>query len=365
MATTDTAAQKQTGKDALEKALRSIVDKKIKEDTPIALGQGVSFDKIQQRTAQFDKAFAEGRLDDVQSLLKGQQPGILGKLGGLLKGANVSFGKQPDPLLQAIRGMQLQQTQQGQVQQQQNQALIAQLLGGGGIPQQAQGATAQASQTQGASNLGVTGISAGPSGQTVTLGQTPGSKSKMAILQKRDQEADKRLQGAEFTSDDFATFAKRFQLSQAELEKTFGKEIGQAGVAAVGLRQIAKFSSHFGGIPETTAFRDSIQSFATPLAKSAGEDRLTNEDINRFTKLLGDTLANSSGVNARKMRDLLLQFRDKGADVSTIISTFKRASGILGDAADLFNSFEGDVQKAGKSLDKSSASDQADAFLKG
>jgi hypothetical protein len=202
-----------------------------------------------------------------------------------------------------------------------------------------------------ATELGFTGGSVGG----LSIGQTPESKIEQSIatdvLKQRSKEIDKRSTGAELTADDFENFAGQFQLSLAELKEVFGESVDDGTLAGFGLRQAAKVAQRFDKLPETKAFRDRIQSFATPLAKSAGEDRLTNEDIKRFTAILQDTLKGSSETNARKMRNLLLDFEKKGADISTILGVFDSSGGALKQAADLTRNFKEDVKKAGKKIE--------------
>lgn len=172
-------------------------------------------------------------------------------------------------------------------------------------------------------------------------------KNQGEALRDKEKVLNERLLNAETGVEDFETFSKEFQLSQAELIKEYGDTIDDATLAAWGLRQYAKIAQKFGVLPETEAFRDSIQAFATPLAKTAGEDRLTNEDIVRFTALLQDSLGSSSEANARKMRNLLNKFSTKGADLTVILDTFSQMGGTLGRAAELYGSFDADVKAAG------------------
>lgn len=196
------------------------------------------------------------------------------------------------------------------------------------------------------------------------FGIDPAQQQRQKSLIDVEKENIQRINNAQNSAADFQLFSEQFQLSQAELEKQF-PGFDKADIAGFGIRQVAKVANAFGALPETKSFRDSIQSFATPLAKSAGEDRLTNEDIVRFTSTLQDTLSNPSETNARKMRSILLGFKNKGADISTILDTFDQSGGILKRSSALVRSFKEDVQSAGKQSDSRLSSEDALSIIKG
>lgn len=173
-------------------------------------------------------------------------------------------------------------------------------------------------------------------------------KAKVKALENAAETAGK----AEQTGSDFKDFAGQYQLALNEVinDPDLGKSIGDSTMNGAVLRTFAKAKTAFGMLPETKAFTDSIQSFATPLAKTAGEDRLTNEDIQRFTALLPNMLSNPSKTDISKMRNLLLKIKSQGGDITTIVSTFNEAGGALSEVSASVASFKEDVKKAGKSI---------------
>jgi len=180
--------------------------------------------------------------------------------------------------------------------------------------------------------------------------QAAGAAEGLKAGTKEKKEAEIKAQES---AKDIANLAKSFQLSQAELISTLGPEVDDATLGGFGLRLIGKAMEVGDLLPETSAFRDQIQATATPLAKSAGEDRLTNEDIKRFTALLGDTLSGPSEENVNKFADLLERFANKGADLATIRQTFATSGGSLKAVISRLDTKESLVQKAGETIDKS------------
>jgi len=175
----------------------------------------------------------------------------------------------------------------------------------------------------------------------------------------REKEFDKAAFGAKMSSDNFKPFFGALQISMAEVQKDLGKDVTDATMLGFGLRQVLKAKTAFGLLPETKAFTNEIEAMATPLAKSAGEDRLTNEDIIRFTALLPSLLNSPSKENVAKMRNLINSWKVKGGDeaqgqriVDNFLASFDEAGGILGDVASSIRSFDSDVKKAGKEIDK-------------
>jgi len=225
---------------------------------------------------------------------------------------------------------------------------------GGGMAQMPAQATSGATQqpTQGKSDLFATDTNrfGVPSKLMSESGMTREAtiKAKMKALEDAAEKAGK----SEQTSKDFSDFAGQYQLAFAEVlnDPDLGASMGDATINGAVLRTFGKAKNAFGLLPETKGFVDSIQSFATPLAKTAGEDRLTNEDIQRFTALLPNMLQNPAKTDITKMRNLLLKIKSQGGDIEVILGTFREAGGALSQVVESVGTFKDDVKKAGKTI---------------
>ncbi len=171
------------------------------------------------------------------------------------------------------------------------------------------------------------------------------------VLKQQEKALEERIRNATQSGEEFGTFSQTYQVALAEALQKIGPEVDDATAVGFALRLYGKAMKGFGLLPEVGAFEQSIDAFATPLAKSAGEDRLTNEDIIRFKQLLPTVLGQSSEQNISEMRNLILKIRTQGGDVSQIMDTFSKSGGALGKVVNAVNNFEIKVGEAGRIID--------------
>lgn len=123
-------------------------------------------------------------------------------------------------------------------------------------------------------------------------------------------------------------FSEQFERAIEEIE-AFDPEALDTGIGGFIARAGLKISSSklFDELPELAALRDNIEATATPLAKLAGEDRLTNEDIERFLKTLFDPTKRSLESNLSKVRFQMSKLRKNGKNTDVLQAMTDRLDG--------------------------------------
>lgn len=164
-------------------------------------------------------------------------------------------------------------------------------------------------------------------------------KKPTAAQEKRDVE-NQELAGQMKNVVDLFNQAR----DEAEVIPNFGesgdiKEQGFLGAMVSGTKgriagKLAKKSADMGALPSVQAFNDSVKAFATIAAKSSGEQRPTDEDINRFLGSLMST-EGSDKENAIKMSQQIKNLRSKGINVDWAIPLTQQFQERTGVAVDL------------------------------
>jgi hypothetical protein len=312
-----------------EKAIRSGIRKAIDQKLQSGIDPEELLGMIQgsRQQAQQTQAQTQPQQTDILSLLQGltQQPQ---KAAGGVQGA---FLKLVEPLQKVLSGTSSLEIQKGQQQGRQLENLLKSIniaQGVRGLEQTPQKQFEQ-KQVQEAQQAGV--LSTGNPGLDTIIQLT----RQTVAEQKNVAEADRKKAVLQAEKEfDLQSGAEQLESITGQFERAINEiEIAIPNVLASGPEGFLarkelqiRGTQLFDEFPELATLRDNLEATATPLAKLAGEDRLTNEDIQRFLKTLFDPTARSLKTNISKSEFQIRKLKKQGINtdgIQTVVDRLK------------------------------------------
>jgi hypothetical protein len=140
-------------------------------------------------------------------------------------------------------------------------------------------------------------------------------------------------------------FLSQFGRSYNEL-KTNYPEIGEVGFTGWATRKGASIDNALDGLPETKAFQVELQPLANGMAREIEGGRVTDNDRKIYADAFANTLKHPSQTNIRLASNSLINLKNKGGDVTNILSK------LYASDVDLFPKIAAEVLKDDPKLRK-------------
>ena len=131
-----------------------------------------------------------------------------------------------------------------------------------------------------------------------------------------------------------ARFLEQFERTESEVNKKF-KHVGDASLLGTVQRFGARRAEDLGLLPETRAFENNKLVLANQFARNVEGGRVTDQDRQVYADAMADVTTNPSKTNIRLASGSLLDLKDKGGDVSSVIKQLRASkSKVMNSIAD-------------------------------